>query len=60
MLDGKLVSRTLKPIPNARFRALYERPELEGFDGELIAGSMEKPRFPVFLGFRADWDMEKR
>lgn len=39
VVDGKLVSRTLKPIPNAEIRAALERPEFEGLDGELIVGS---------------------
>lgn len=38
MVDGKLVSRTLKPIPNAEIRAALELPEFEGLDGELIVG----------------------
>lgn len=38
VVDGKLVSRTLKPIPNLQIRAALERPEFEGFDGELIVG----------------------
>lgn len=36
--DGKLVSRKLLPIPNSHIRALFERIELDGLDGELIAG----------------------
>jgi DNA ligase-1 len=38
---GKLLSRTLKPIPNKYIRAMIEENahELEGFDGELIVGS---------------------
>jgi DNA ligase-1 len=39
VVNGKLLSRTLKPIPNAAIRAALERPEFEGFDGELIVGS---------------------
>lgn len=38
VIDGKLVSRNLKPIPNAHVQALFGRPELNGLDGELIAG----------------------
>lgn len=38
VVDGRLVSRTLKPIPNAEIRAALERPEFEGFDGEIIVG----------------------
>ncbi len=37
IIDGKAVTRSLKPIPNASIReALSGRPELEGLDGELI------------------------
>jgi DNA ligase-1 len=38
VVNGKLVTRTLKPVPNAYTRSLFERPEYEGFDGELIVG----------------------
>ena len=39
IIKGVVMSRTLKPIPNAYVQALYgNRPELEGFDGELIVG----------------------
>ncbi len=38
VIDGKLVSRNLKPIPNAHVQALFGTPELEGLDGELICG----------------------
>jgi DNA ligase-1 len=39
VVNGKLVTRTLKPVPNLYIRSLFEdRPELEGFDGELIVG----------------------
>jgi DNA ligase-1 len=36
--DGKLLSRTLKPIPNCHIRKTLECSEFEGFDGELIIG----------------------
>lgn len=36
--DGKLLSRSLKPIPNASIRAALEDPAYEGLDGELIVG----------------------
>lgn len=36
--DGRLLSRTLKPIPNRSIRAALECPEYEGLDGELIVG----------------------
>jgi DNA ligase-1 len=41
VLDGKLVSRNLKPIPNAYVRETIERYAdiLEGFDGEPVVGS---------------------
>lgn len=37
--DGVVLSRSLKPIPNEYVQRLFGRPELEGFDGELIVGS---------------------
>lgn len=37
--DGKLVSRSLKPIPNAYVQQLFGGTELRYFDGELICGS---------------------
>lgn len=36
---GVVLSRSLKPIPNAHVQALLGRPELEGLDGELIVGN---------------------
>lgn len=41
--DGKLVSRTMKPIPNTHVREMFSRSELEGFDGELIVGDPTDP-----------------
>lgn len=38
VVNGKLLSRTLKPIPNKHIRTMLEGMELEGFDGELIVG----------------------
>lgn len=38
IVNGKAVTRTLKPVPNAEIRAVLERPEYEGLDGELIVG----------------------
>lgn len=38
VVGGKLVTRTLKAVPNAAIRAVLERPEFEGLDGELIVG----------------------
>jgi DNA ligase-1 len=39
VIDGVLVSRTLKPIPNKELQDRYGRPEYNGLDGELILGS---------------------
>jgi len=39
VIDGKLHSRSLKPVPNVFTSALFSRPELTGYDGELIVGS---------------------
>jgi len=39
VLDGQLVSRTLKPIPNRAIRELLSRPEFSNLDGELIIGN---------------------
>lgn len=41
VVNGKLVSRTLKPIPNAEIRAALERPVFEGLDGELVVGDQK-------------------
>lgn len=38
IIDGVVMSRRLKPIPNAHVQALFGRHELEGFDGELVVG----------------------
>ena len=38
VVGGKLLSRTLKPIPNDYIRSLLENRRFEGFDGELIIG----------------------
>jgi len=44
VIDGVVVSRKLKPIPNKHVQALFgNRPELEGFDGELIVGPDNAP-----------------
>jgi DNA ligase-1 len=37
--NGRLMSRTLKPIPNKHIQQLLGKPELEGLDGELIVGA---------------------
>lgn len=36
--EGKVLSRSLKPIPNKFVQAQFGIPELEGLDGELIIG----------------------
>jgi DNA ligase-1 len=41
--DGVVLSRTLKPIPNAEIQVSLGRPEFEGFDGELIVGPITAP-----------------
>lgn len=38
VVNGQLVSRTMKPIRNLHTQALFGRPELEGLDGELVVG----------------------
>lgn len=37
--DGKLLSRTLKEIPNKHIQNAYDWTKLEGLDGEIIVGS---------------------
>jgi DNA ligase-1 len=39
VVNGQLVSRTMKPIRNYYTQALFGRPELEGLDGELVVGN---------------------
>ena len=41
--EGFPVSRKLKAIPNLKIQARLSRPELFGFDGELIAGDVTHP-----------------
>lgn len=41
--DGAVLSRSLKPIPNRHVQMMFGRPELEGFDGELILGDPAHP-----------------
>ena len=44
VLNGQLLSRSLKPIPNKYVRELFEDdPRYEGLDGELIVGSPTDP-----------------
>lgn len=38
VIDGQLVSRNMKPIRNHSVQELFGRPELNGLDGELVAG----------------------
>lgn len=39
VINGRAVSRNLKPFPNPHIQATFGREEFEGFDGELIIGS---------------------
>jgi DNA ligase 1 len=39
IVNGKALSRTLKPIPNKHIYGQLSSPKLEGLDGELIVGS---------------------
>lgn len=41
--DGVVLSRSLKPLPNRHVQMMFGRPELEGFDGELILGDPTHP-----------------
>lgn len=43
VVNGRLVSRKLKLIPNQEIQNALARPELEGLDGELIVGSPTAP-----------------
>lgn len=43
VVGGKLVSRTLKSIPNREVYDALSRPEYEGLDGELIVGDPRDP-----------------
>lgn len=38
VVDGVLVSRNMKPIPNPTVQALFGQSSLDGWDGELICG----------------------
>jgi len=44
VLDGVLVSRNLKPIPNRHLQDMFCGEDLEGLDGELILGDPCSPR----------------
>lgn len=39
IIDGVVMSRSFKPIPNAHVQELFGRPEYNGLDGELIVGA---------------------
>lgn len=39
VLDGVVVSRNLKPIPNRHVQAIFGKAHLNGLDGELIVGN---------------------
>lgn len=39
MVNGVLVSRTLKPIPNLYTQRLFQKASFEGLDGELVVGN---------------------
>lgn len=43
IVDGVVLSRTFKPIPNAGVQAKFGRLEYNGYDGELILGSPTSP-----------------
>lgn len=43
VVDGVVMSRSMKPIRNREVQALFGKPEFEGFDGELILGSPTDP-----------------
>jgi DNA ligase-1 len=43
IVDGVVMSRSMKPIPNACVQRWFGRKEFEGLDGELIAGQPTDP-----------------
>jgi DNA ligase-1 len=44
IIDGVVMARSLKPIPNIVVQDMFgNRPELEGYDGELIVGEPNSP-----------------
>lgn len=43
VIDGKVVSRNLKPIPNYHVQRQFGHPRFNGLDGELIVGSPTAP-----------------
>lgn len=43
VIDGQILSRKLKPIPNHHVQNLFNNPSLNGLDGELIVGDPWHP-----------------
>ena len=43
VVNGVVLSRSLKPIPNAHVQKLFGKPEYNGLDGELILGDIYAP-----------------
>lgn len=43
ILNGKVMSRSMKPIPNKYVQKLFGKPEYDGLDGELVVG---RPNLP--------------
>ncbi len=43
IVDGKALSRTLKPIPNKHIQSILSNSWLDGLDGELIVGNPTSP-----------------
>lgn len=43
VLNGVVLSLTLKPIRNKRVQELYGKPEYNGLDGELVVGDIYDP-----------------
>jgi len=43
VVNGRALTRTLKPVPNDYVRTTLSRPELTGLDGELVVGSANAP-----------------
>lgn len=43
IINSTVLSRSLKPIPNTYVQRMFGRPELEGYDGELIVGNPNSP-----------------
>jgi DNA ligase-1 len=43
VVNGQVLSRTLKPIPNKHTQRLFGNPRYNGLDGELIVGSPSDP-----------------